>query len=104
MINIAVDQCVGIKKVRQLESLGYKVVVVAANSEPDESWIHRALECGALFVIGADRDIPVIIEQEMYPMVWVDWPDYNKEARTNLVSYVDKRIKFKLDFFHGLLV
>ncbi len=101
-INVALDQCIGWKRIRALKELGYNIVAMAEDAEPDKVWMNRAFANGALFVISPDLDIPNIIEREQYPMIWIDYPHYNKDLKGDLVSYVDKKIKFKLDFFRGL--
>jgi hypothetical protein len=102
MVNIAIDQCIGIKRMKQLQSLGYNVVTRAESSEKDSSWMNRAFANGALFVISADMDIPKIIEVEKYPMIWIDCPHHNKNLGCDVITYIDNMIKFKLQFFRDV--
>lgn len=100
-IAIALDVCVGKKRTERLKTLGYKVVCIARDAETDASWVNRAFSAGAFFVISADMDIPKIVEREGYPMCWVEYPSDVRDGR-DLVSYIDKAMKMKLQMFADL--
>lgn len=99
---IALDVGVGYRRKKQLESMGYKVVVTARDSETDDSWVNRAFVAGARFVISADLDIPKLIETEGYPMVWINYPSNEKGMSELLVKYIDDSINNKLRLFKTL--
>lgn len=99
---IALDVGVGFRRKKQLESWGYKVVVVARDSETDDSWLNRAFVEGAKFAISADLDIPKLIETQKYPMVWINYPSNEPGMGELLTKYIDDSIKFKLRLFKDL--
>lgn len=98
-MRIAIDVTVGRIRANALKALGYKIVTVARHSETDKSWVNRAFAEGAFFVISPDMDIPKIIEREGYPMCWVEYPNDNPEVKNDLVGYLDKVMKRKLEVF-----
>ncbi|NJO48158.1 MAG: hypothetical protein HC840_00420 [Leptolyngbyaceae cyanobacterium RM2_2_4] len=100
--SIALAVGVGYRRKRQLESWGYKAVVVARDSETDDSWLNRAFVAGAKFAISADLDIPKLIEINKYPMVWINYPSNEPGMGELLTKYIDDSIKFKLRFFKDL--
>lgn len=102
-IKIAIDSVLGWKRCDQLEKLGYNIVVIAGEAESDSSWMKRASDAGATFVISNDSDIPRLIERESYPMVWVDFPTDREFDKSRLVIYVHKVIRFKLLMFEKIL-
>lgn len=102
-IRIALDQSIGRRRAIDLVNLGYHVVVVAKPSETDESWVNRAFSEGAQFAISPDLDIPRLIENRKYPMVWINYPSDQDEFRNDLVKYVDSMVKFKLGVFRDMV-
>lgn len=96
---IALDVGVGFRRKKELEDLGYKVVVVARDSETDDSWLNRAFVEGARFAVSADLDIPRLIETCKYPMVWINYPSNDKGSNDILVKYIDDTVKFKVKCF-----
>lgn len=99
---IALDVGVGYRRKKELESLGYKVVVVARDSETDDSWLNRSFVEGAKFVISADLDIPKLVEINGYPMVWINYPSNEPGMADLLVKYIDDTIAMKLRLFRDL--
>lgn len=102
MIKIALDQSIGVKNIKKLEQYGYTIVCMAKQAEADASWMSRAFNSGAQFIVSSDLDIPSIIEKERYPMVWIDYPHHNKVLRETLAPYVHSKINFKLKLFRKL--
>lgn len=103
-IRIALDQSVGRRRAIDLIDLGYEVVVVARASETDESWMNRAFAEGAQFAISPDLDIPRVIENRNYPMIWINYPSDQEEHKGDLVGYIDNKIKFKMELFKSMVV
>lgn len=100
--HIALDVGIGYRRKRSLEYMGYKIVVVAAESESDDSWVNRAFAAGARFVVSPDLDIPKIIELNRYPMIWINYPSNDKNMADLLVKYIDDSIGMKLKLFKEL--
>lgn len=102
-LRIALDTNVGKRRYEEFVELGYTVVVVAQESEPDEDWLQRAFVDGARFIVSNDVDVPKIIEREGYPMCWIKYPNDNPKYKDWLVQYVDQMIRFKLIVFKAIL-
>lgn len=104
-IKIALDQSIGHVRAQQLKKLGYEIVCRAVGSEPDEIWLKRALDAGALYIISPDLDIPCLIERLNYPMIWIDYlfadtsvTESQSQRRKIWTKYVDQRIQAKKKF------
>lgn len=54
-LRIAVDQCVGLQLVKEIEQLGHQVVVRAKPAEPDQYWLARARKAGAEVYVTRDN-------------------------------------------------
>lgn len=102
-IKIALDCNIGKKRYQEFIDLGYAVVSIAKEGEPDDQWVGRAFNAGARFVISNDGDVPKIIEVKGYPMIWIDFPTDGPLRQKLLVDYVDQMINFKLKVFHKIL-
>ena len=61
--------------------------------------MNRAFAEGAQFAISPDLDIPRVIENKNYPMTWINYPSDQEEHKGDLVGYIDRKIKFKLQLF-----
>ena len=101
-IKIALDESIGAVRVLQLINMGYTVVYKAGHGETDDSWMKKAHERGALFVVSADLDIPRIIEKESYPMFWIWYPADKTSFPKDLVRYIDEKIKAKLIMYKAM--
>ena len=109
-IKVAIDESIGTALSRKIAARGYDIVCRAGHAETDESWMKRALEEGALFIISPDLDIPSMIERENLPMVWIDYlfashvnpklsSDMPKEQKHLIwATYIHERIQSKLKF------
>lgn len=114
-IKIAVDQSLGTRMMLNLEKHGYDIVVKAGVAEPDEAWIAKAVEAGALFVVSPDLDIPTLIERKNLPMIWIDFlfagdivPDLALKPKGYKqkvwAQYAHDRIQAKLKFIDKTFV
>jgi hypothetical protein len=111
-IKVAIDESIGSALAKKIEGRGYQIVTRAGHAETDESWMKRALQSGALFVISPDLDIPSMIERENLPMVWIDFlfaghinpnlkAEMPKEQKHAIWSqYLHDRIQSKLKFLN----
>lgn len=99
---IAVDVAIGKKRKKIFESMGYEVVVCARDSETDESWLNRAFAAGAQYIVSPDMDIPRLIENNRYPMVWINFPVHEMEMKDLLTDYVNDSIEHKKRLFTDL--
>lgn len=111
-IKVAIDESIGAGLAKKIEGRGYQIVCRAGHAETDESWMKRALQAGALFIISPDLDIPSMIERENLPMVWIDFlfashvnpklsADMPKEQKHAIWSqYLHDRIQSKLHFLN----
>lgn len=111
-IKVAIDESIGAALARKIAARGYEIVVRAGHAETDESWMKRALNAEALFIISPDLDIPSMIEREGLPMVWIDFlfaghvnPTLNaempKEQKHAIwCQYLHDRIQYKLRFLN----
>jgi hypothetical protein len=95
-IKIAVDSNIGNKRIHDLSNIGYEVVVVAKPAEKDVDWMERANKAEARFIISNDSDVPRLIENRFYAMMWVNYPGDNPLYKESLVKYIDQMIKYKL--------
>ncbi len=98
---LALDTAVGQRRVTELIQLGYVIVAIAKPKESDESWLNRAFAEGAQFAISPDLDIPRLIEQNNYPMIWINYPSDKAQFKDDMVSYIDKSVKTKTQTFKG---
>lgn len=112
-IKVAVDESIGKDMASRIRAFGYEIVCVAGHAEPDNVWMKRAKDKGALFIISPDLDIPSIIERENYPMVWIDflfakevYPTIDQELRDEKrkmwSQYVHDRIQAKTKFLNSV--
>lgn len=102
-IKIAVEH-ISNEDVKRLEKRGYEVVVRAEISEPDDWFLRRALNKKALFVISNDADIPRIIENKKYPMIWVDRPRIStSDDQYAVVNVLEHSMKQKIKFIKKLV-
>lgn len=102
-IRIALDQSVGRRRAIELVDIGYLVVAIARHGESDESWMNRAFAEGAQFAISPDLDIPRLIEKHEYPMAWINYPSDDDAHKGDLVGYIDRRVKSKMDLFRDMV-
>jgi len=102
-IRIALDQSIGAKRKKQLNDLGYEVVVTADHAETDESWMNRAFAAGAVFAVSPDLDIPRIIENQRYPMAWINYPLDNQDFKNDLVKFIHESIQFKVKVYREMI-
>lgn len=98
---LALDTAVGQRRVTELIQLGYSIVVIARESETDESWLNRAFVEGAQFAISPDLDVPRLIEQNNYPMIWINYPSDKAKFVGDLVDYIDMSVKTKTNVFRN---
>lgn len=111
-IKIAIDESIGAALSKKIAARGYEIVVRAGHAETDESWMKRALDAEALFIISPDLDIPSMIEREGLPMVWIDFlfaghinptlkAEMPKEQKHAIwCQYLHDRIQYKLHFLN----
>lgn len=95
-ITLALDQSVGWKRKQKLITMGYDIVVVANHAETDESWLNRAFVAGAMFAISPDLDIPRAIENNQYPMFWINYPSDRPEMKDDMIGFIDRSVKHKM--------
>ena len=111
-IKVAIDESIGAALAKKIEARGYQIVTRAGHAETDESWMKRALNADALFIISPDLDIPSMIERENLPMVWIDFlfagyvnpqlsAEMPKEQKHAIwCQYLHDRIQAKLRFLN----
>lgn len=58
MIEIALDVSYPDKFIGSLVRAGYKIVCIAQEAEPDNVWLERAIDNGAMIIYSNDVDIP----------------------------------------------
>lgn len=114
-IKVAIDESIGAALAKKIEGRGYHIVARAGHAETDESWMKRALQAGAVFIISPDLDIPSMIERENLPMVWIDFlfaghinpklsAEMPKEQKHAIWSqYLHDRIQAKIKFITRLV-